>query len=139
MNDRKPYPFFYSVEFLTVIFKVAVTSTPFLLAILATGANAATISALLVNGVLQGFLLASKELEIHQNLYTNDAVFGRDRSDAIRNIAEQTAIAKAANSSQTMESIIYSTPMEDLVDLNVKPSLRGAAIKLGAKLFKGLM
>ena len=128
--ERKPYPFFMSVEFLTVLFKVAATSSPFLIAIAVTGFNAANIAALIIQGVIQGLLLAAKELEIHQNLYTPSKIAGRNIDDAINNIAEKKAKDIAAMSDKTLSYVLNSVPTQDLVDFAVNPSLKTAAKKL---------
>ena len=137
MTERKPYPFFASVEFLTVLVKVGTVSTPFLIAIATTGFTIANISALLFSGILTGCLIAAKELEIHQNLYTPSGVAGRNESDAIRNIQVNEAKKFAQNSSRTLERVLETVPMRNLVDLAANPSLANAASKLVARLFKG--
>ena len=137
MTERKPYPFFYSIEFLTVLVKVGTVSTPFLLAIATTGFTIANIAALLFSGILTGCLIAAKELEIHQNLYTPSGIAGRNESDAIRNIQINEAKKFAQNSSRTLERVLETVPMRNLVDLAANPSLANAASKLVARLFKG--
>ena len=137
MTERKPYPFFASVEFLTVLVKVGTVSTPFLLAIATTGFTIANILALLFSGILTGCMIAAKELEIHQNLYTPSGVAGRNESDAIRLIQINEAKKFAQNSSRTLERVLETVPMRNLVDLAANPSLANAASKLVARLLKG--
>ena len=137
MTERKPYPFFYSIEFLTVLVKVGTVSTPFLIAIATTGFTIANIAALLFSGILTGCLIAAKELEIHQNLYTPSGIAGRNESDAIRNIQVNEAKKFAQNSSRTVERVLETVPMRNLVDLAANPSLANAASKLIARLLKG--
>ena len=137
MTERKPYPFFASVEFLTVLVKVGTVSTPFLLAIATTGFTIANILALLFSGILTGCLIAAKELEIHQNLYTPSGVAGRNESDAIRNIQVNEAKKFAQSSSRTVKKVLNTVPMRDLVDLAANPSLANAVSKLIGRLFKG--
>ena len=137
MTERKPYPFFYSIEFLTVLVKVGTVSTPFLIAIATTGFTIANIAALLFSGILTGCLIAAKELEIHQNLYTPSGIAWRNESDAIRNIQVNEAKKFAQNSSRTVERVLETVPMRNLVDLAANPSLANAASKLIARLLKG--
>ena len=137
MTERKPYPFFASVEFLTVLVKVGTVSTPFLIAIATTGFTIANIAALLFSGILTGCMIAAKELEIRQNLYTPSGIAGRNESDAIRNIQVNEAKKFAQTSSRTVERVLETVPMRDLVDLAANPSLANAASKLVARLFKG--
>lgn len=127
--ERKPYPFFCSVEFLTVLVKVGTVSTPFLIAIATTGFTLANALALVFSGILTGCLLAAQELEIHQNLWSNAPLI-RNKSDAITNIVVNAAKEKAQESRGTVQEILDTFEVHELVDFAVKPSIGGAVNQL---------
>jgi hypothetical protein len=135
MIERKPYPFFMSVECLTVLVKAGTVSSPFLVKLI-TEFNLANLLAFLFSGILTGCLLAAKEMQIHQNLYTNELLpLGRDKSEAVRNIQVNQAKLLANNTSDTVADILQTFPVEELVDLAVpKPSLAKSGVKLFGKL-----
>jgi hypothetical protein len=135
MIERKPYPFFMSVEFLTVLVKVGTVSTPFLIAIATTGFSLANLLALLFSGILTGCLLAAKEMQIHQNLYTNELLpLGRNKTEAVRNIQVNQAKLLANNTSDTVQDVLDNIPVQELVDFAVKPGLAKSGVKLFSKL-----
>lgn len=138
MVERKPYPFFCSVEFLTVLCKVFAAITLVIPAILSIGLFTVQSALLLIGAILEGFLLAAKELEIHQNLYTNEGFAGRDKKDAIANIQQNAAVEMASQTDLTVKQILKTTPVDVLVDFAVKPSLGNAAAKLATNLLRSI-
>lgn len=135
MKERKPYPFFYSVEFWTVIVKVLGTFSTALPLIFKSGLSFESLF-LFLGAIAMGCLLSAKELQIHQNLYTPKGFSGNDMEDSIHEIATAQATLLAARSPQTVNNILQSVPVEELVDLAIpKPSLAKTGVKLLSKLF----
>ena len=60
-----------------------------------------------------------------------------NESDAIRNIQFNEAKKFAQTSRNTVQRVLETVPMRNLVDLAANPSLANAASKLVARLFKG--
>lgn len=135
MKERKPYPFFYSVEFWTVIVKVLGTFSTALPLILKSGLSFESLF-LFLGAIAMGCLLSAKELQIHQNLYTPVGIAGKDKDDAIKAIAIAQATELAKRTPQRFNEILQSTPIEELVDLAIpKPSMAKTGAKLLSKLF----
>jgi hypothetical protein len=125
-RDRTPYPFFCSTEFWTVVVKTLGTLSFAVPAMSKSGFSLET-GFIFLGAIAQGFLLSAKELEIHQNLYTNKGVAGRDKSDAIANIVQMQAMAVACKTSFTKEAILESTDPRDFVkEAIIKPTIIGA-------------
>ncbi len=137
MQERKPYPFFYSVEFLTILVKTSATLAIAYPVMAAAGLLTIPSALLFVGAIAQGVLDAKNELEKHPNLYSDLPVI-RGKQEAIANIQDIAAIEMAANTDLTAREIKLSTPLDELVDLAVKPSLGNAASKLATKLLRGL-
>lgn len=135
MIERKPFPFFYSVEFWTVIVKVLGTFSTALPLIIKSGLSFESLF-LFLGAIAMGCLLSAKELKIHQNLYTPTGVAGNNKDDAIEAIAIAQATQLATRSPQTVNEILKSVPVDELVDLAIpKPSMAKTGVKLLSKLF----
>lgn len=136
MNDRDriPYPFFYSTEFWTVVVKTLGTLSFAVPAMTKSGFSIET-AFIFLGAIANGFLLSAKELEIHQNLYTNKGVAGRDKSEAIANIVCEVAKDIAAKQpEQTIEKVLKERATDELVNFAAKR----AGLPSIAKVLRGL-
>jgi hypothetical protein len=115
-RDRIPYPFFCSIEFWTVVVKTLGTLSFAVPAMTKSGFSIES-AFILLGAIANGFLLSAKELEIHQNLYTNEGIAGRNKSDAIANIAYGVATDIASKDpAQTVASVLREKATDELVN-----------------------
>ena len=133
-RDRIPYPFFYSIEFWTVVVKTLGTLS---FAVPAMNKSGFSIESafILLGAIANGFLLSAKELEIHQNLYTKEGIAGRNKSEAINNIAYEVAKDIASKDpAQTVASVLKEKATDELVNFAAKkaglPSIKNVLKRL---------
>ena len=133
-RDRIPYPFFYSIEFWTVVVKTLGTLS---FAVPAMNKSGFSIESafILLGAIANGFLMSAKELEIHQNLYTKEGIAGRNKSDAIANIAYEVATDIASKDpAQTVASVLREKATDELVNFAAKkaglPSIKNVLKRL---------
>jgi hypothetical protein len=135
--ERQPHPFFFSVEFLTILVKTIATLSLAYPAMAAVGLLTIPSGFLFLGAIAQGLLDARNEINKHGNLYS-DLPFIRGKAQAITNItlAQATEIAKTSHS--TLDQVLQTPSLvASLVDLTGKPSLAKSGVKLISKLFGG--